>query len=146
MNWRAHLLIGAATGVSASFFLALPPSRAFEFAAVCSVSSLLPDLDIRSSKASGILSAVLLALSLAASYALSFLRGGGLFQFAFYFAAISIALLLLDYALRPRHRGIMHSFPFAFAVFLIFLFAFGGDFPLAFLLGYSSHLVADAMH
>jgi len=146
MNWRAHLFIGVASGATASYFLRLDLPSAILFCAVSAASSLLPDLDIRNSKASRATYAAALLAALAAAYSLSLAKGSGVGGFILSFAAISGALLLLDLLFRPRHRGVMHGAPFALASAAACYLFFGALPAGAFLTGYCSHLAADAMH
>ena len=136
MNYRAHLFIGVACGATAAFLLRLPMPDALVFSAVSAASSLLPDLDIRSSKASRATYAVALLAVLAAAFSLSFAKGGGLPEFALSFLAIALALLAVDLVFRPRHRGVMHGAPFALAAAAVCYAAFGAAVSAAFLLGY----------
>ncbi|MFA5930409.1 MAG: metal-dependent hydrolase [Candidatus Micrarchaeia archaeon] len=146
MNWRAHLFIGLAAGAAAAYLLRLDmPSAAF-FCAASAASSLLPDLDIRNSKASQMTYAAALLAVLAAAYSLSFAKGGSVQEFAVSFLAISGALLAIDILFRPRHRGMMHRLPFALAAAVACYALFGALASGAFLLGYLSHLAADATH
>ena len=146
MNWRAHIFLGICCGAFAAYLLSFPIASALVFCAVSAASSLLPDLDIRNSKASQATYAVAFLSVLAAVYSLSFAKGGGLQDFAVSFFAISGVLLALDLIFRPRHRGMMHGLPFALAASAA-CFAFFGAFASgAFMLGYCSHLAADAMH
>ena len=143
MNYRAHLFIGVACGAVAAYLLRLSLPSAALFCAVSAVSSLLPDLDIRNSKASQAAYAVAIFAVLAAAYAFSFARGGGIGDFAFAFFGLACALLLLDLIFRPRHRGMMHGAPFAVAASAACLVLFGELMAGAFLLGYCSHLASD---
>ncbi|MFA6328905.1 MAG: metal-dependent hydrolase [Candidatus Micrarchaeia archaeon] len=143
MNWRAHLFIGTAFGAVAAYLLQLNLPSAIFFCAISAVSSLLPDLDIRNSKASQATYAAALLAVLAAAYFLSFAKGRGPQEFAIAFLAIAGALLVLDLLFRPRHRGVMHSAPFALAAAAAAFLVFGALAALAFFLGYFSHLVAD---
>jgi len=145
MNWRAHIFIGVASGAIASYFLGLGLPNAILFCAISAASSLLPDLDIRNSKASKAAYAAALLAVLAAAYSLSLAKGRGAGDFVLAFAAISGALLLLDLLFRPRHRGVMHGAPFALAAAIVCYAAFGALPSGAFLLGYCSHLAADRL-
>jgi membrane-bound metal-dependent hydrolase YbcI (DUF457 family) len=146
MNWRAHLFIGVACGATAAFLLRLSMPDSVFFTAVSSASSLLPDLDIRNSKASKATYTVALLFVLAAAYSRSFAKGKGFDEFAASFLAIACALLALDLLFRPRHRGMMHRAPFALAASAACYLVFGALGAGAFLIGYCSHLAADATH
>ena len=143
MNWRAHIFLGICCGAFAAYLLSLPLAGAFAFCAVSAASSLLPDLDIRNSKASRAAYAVALLAALAAAYSFSFAKGKGAQEFAISFLAISGLLLALDLVFRPRHRGVMHSAPFALAAAVACYLIFGALMSGAFLLGYCSHLASD---
>ena len=145
MNWRAHLFIGVASGATAAYLFQLALLPALLFTAVSAASSLLPDLDIRNSKASKATYAVALFAILAAAYSVSFAKGKGLDEFALAFTAIVLALLALDLLFRPRHRGMLHSAPFALAAAAACYVFFGALASGAFLLGYCSHLAADKL-
>ncbi len=145
MNWRAHLFIGISCGAIASFFLNLSFTETALFTAISAASSLLPDLDIRSSKASRAAYAVAFLAVLAAAYFLSFAKGGGVGDFLSSFAIIAAALLAIDFLLRPRHRGALHGAPFALAAAALCYFIFGALPAGAFLIGYCSHLAADRL-
>ena len=145
MNYRAHLFIGVACGAVAAYLLRLGLPDAAVFCAVSALSSLLPDLDIRNSKASQAAYAVALIAVLAAAYSVSFAKGGGLGDFAFSFFAISGVLLAVDLIFRPLHRGMMHGAPFAIVAAAACYAFFGALAAGAFLLGYCSHLAADRL-
>ena len=145
MNWRAHLFIGVSSGAIAAYLLRLDMPNAIFFCIVSAASSLLPDLDIRNSKASRATYAAALLFVLAAAYFLSFAKGGGFQGFALSFLAIAGALLVLDLLFRPRHRGMMHSAPFALAAAAACYLLLGALAGGAFLLGYCSHLAADRL-
>ena len=142
----SRFFIGFASGAFAAYLLHLDLPNALFFCAVSSASSLLPDLDIRNSKASQATYAVALLFVLAAAYSFSFAKGGGFQEFAISFLAIAGVLLVLDLIFRPRHRGMMHSAPFALAAAVACYFVFGPLSAGAFLLGYCSHLAADIRH
>jgi len=146
MNWRAHLFIGVACGAFAAYLLRLDLLSAAVFCIISSLSSLLPDLDIRNSKASKATYAVALLAVLAAAYTLSFAKGGGISEFALSFAAIACVLIVLDVVFRPRHRRMMHTAPFALVASAACFAIFGALAAGAFLIGYCSHLAADGTH
>ncbi|MFA6214741.1 MAG: metal-dependent hydrolase [Candidatus Micrarchaeia archaeon] len=146
MNWRAHLFIGVSCGAAAAFLLSLPLAQAASFTIISSAASLLPDLDIRNSKASRATYAAAFFAVLAVAYRFSFANGGGFQEFAVAFLAIGGALAALDLLFRPRHRGAMHGAPFALAASAACYLMFGALASLAFLIGYCSHLAADATH
>lgn len=109
---------------------------------IAGISALLPDLDTRSSKASQVTYVLAGAAMLAAAI---YFSGGEASLTAAYLAVLLIAFLVLDFFLRPRHRGIMHGLAFLGIAGLVAYAAFGGFVASAFLLGYFSHLLADGM-
>ena len=146
MNWRAHLFIGISLGAVSSFLLRLPLlPDALLFCAISGAASLLPDLDIRNSKASKASYAVAFLAVALLSYQNSIAKGGSLADFASTFAVVCAVLLAADFLFRPRHRGVMHSVPFAAAAAVACFAAFGLLPSAAFLAGYCSHLLADGM-
>ena len=145
MNWRAHLFIGVASGAAAAYLLRLGLIDAALFCIVSAASSLLPDLDIRNSKASKATYAVAFFAVLAAAYSLSFAKGKGLQEFALAFTAIVLVLLAIDLLFRPRHRGMLHSAPFALIAAAACYLVLGALTAGAFLIGYCSHLAADRL-
>lgn len=142
MNWGAHLVLGAACGVIAAYLLSLPIVDAFIFTSVSGIAALLPDLDLRKSKASQIVGGAAAALALI--LALLWSNGDGV-RFLAAFCAMLLALLALDWFLRPRHRTIFHSAIAALVLAAACLFLFGWIIALACAMGYLSHLAADRM-
>jgi len=145
MNYRAHLFIGVCCGAIAAYLLRLPIGEAALFTAISAAASLLPDLDIGNSKASQALKAAALLAALAIAFLLSFARGGGAAEFLSSFVLIAAALIAAGAIIRPRHRGIMHSVPFALAAAALCYVAFGFLPALAFAIGYLSHLASDRL-
>ena len=146
MNWRAHIFIGVAAGAFAAYLLHFSLPDSLIFTAISGAASLLPDLDIRNSKASKATYSMAILAVLVVAYLLSFAKGGGLGDFISSFVMITAALLAIDFIFRPRHRGAMHSAPFALAAALGCYAIFGAFASGAFLIGYCSHLAADATH
>ena len=144
MDWKSHLLFGLLSGAAVALLFYRPSAEAvFPFALISGASALLPDLDMRKSKASKVLAAFVFLAILAASFLLSYSSGRGLEGFFLFAALMLLALFGLDRLVRPRHRGIMHGLLFLFAVSLALLLIFGGFFAAAFAVGYFSHLLAD---
>ena len=143
MNWRAHLFLGISSGAAAAYLSWLGLPDALLFCAIAGGSSLLPDLDIRNSKASQSAYFAAFFAVLALSYQSSIAKGGSISEFASSFGIISAALLAADFLFRPRHRGVMHSLLFALACAAACYAAFGMLPSAAFLIGYSSHLLSD---
>lgn len=143
MDWKSHLLFGLLLGAAVAFAAAFPMNGAVAFTLISGASALLPDLDMRKSKASKLLYAAVFGVIAVAALFLSYSQGKDLEGFALYAAVLFLAVLGLDFLLRPRHRGIMHSLSFMFALCLLLLLIFGEFFASAVAVGYFSHLLAD---
>ncbi len=144
VDWKSHLAIGLLSGAAAAAYIFHAGAQAaFLFAIASGASALLPDLDMRKSKASKILSAAVFGAIYAAAFLLSYSQGKDLDGFFLYAAVLFLAALGLDLLIRPRHRGIMHSLAFLFALSAISLLLFGEFFASAVAVGYFSHLCAD---
>ncbi len=142
MNWKSHLAFGFACGaIACYFFFSRDALGVFIFASVSGFCALVPDIDLRKSKFSSITYAVATVAVVAASAWLS--QGRGMGQFLFYLALFGGGCLLLDYLLRPTHRGITHSVPFLALVAVAAYAAFGLVAACAVAIGYLSHLAAD---
>ncbi len=141
VDWRGHLLFGAFCGAAAAYFaFGAQGERLALFCTVSAISSLLPDIDIRSSKISQAAYGTAAALVLIFALLLS---GGDGAKMLFYAAAAIVALLALDILARPRHRGITHSLLFAAACTMAVFFAAGFFLACSVAVGCASHLVAD---
>ena len=141
LDWKAHLFFGILAGAAVAYLLFSQDAlRIAAFALLSGGAALLPDLDLRKSKASRLLYA---AAFVAIASAALLLGGGKLEQALFNALALSLALLALDLLLRPRHRGMMHGLPFLAALSLVAYFSFGPFFASAIFTGYLSHLLAD---
>lgn len=144
MDWKAHLLFGIAIGTAiAMFALGASAVDAIVFVAVCGASALLPDLDLRKSKASQLAYAFAFSFVLCLAAFFTMEKGGKIEDFALYALLIAAALLALDLLFRPRHRGWMHGLLFACALFIACFAAFGWFLSAALFSGYLSHLLMD---
>ncbi|MCX6772998.1 MAG: metal-dependent hydrolase [Candidatus Micrarchaeota archaeon] len=141
MDWKAHLLFGILLGAAVAIYIFhFPAADTLRFCIIAGVAALLPDLDIRSSKASQITYVLAGAALLAGAI---YFAGGAASKTAEYLVALIVAFFALDFFVRPMHRGFMHGFLFLFASSAIAYFALGGFVASAFLIGYFSHLLAD---
>ncbi|MEM2137886.1 MAG: metal-dependent hydrolase [Candidatus Anstonellaceae archaeon] len=144
MDWKSHLFLGVLFGAAtANFVLRTDWLGTAGFAAIAGASALLPDLDIRNSKASQVLGIVALAAIVIAAGWLAVAGGKGLEEFAIYALLLLAFAFVADRLLRPRHRGVMHSLGFLCAIAAAAGLLLGGFFALAFAAGYLSHLIAD---
>lgn len=144
VDWKSHLFIGLLSGAAAAVYVFHAGAQAaFLFTLASGASALLPDLDMRKSKASKMAHAALFILIFAAAFLLSYPYGWGWEGFFLFAAILLLAMLGLDLFIRPRHRGIMHSISFLFALSAASFFIFGGFFASALAAGYFSHLCAD---
>jgi len=143
LDWKAHLLFGILLGAAAAIYIFhFPAADTLRFCVISGVAALLPDLDIRSSKASQTTYVLAGAALLAGAI---YFAGGAASKTAVYLAALIVTFFALDLFIRPRHRGVMHGFLFPFIASAIAYFALGEFVASAFLIGYSSHLLADGM-
>ena len=141
MDWKAHMAIAAVCGAAAAYFFF--PKEIALFTLVSASAGLLPDLDLRKSRGSRIVYAVAIVLALLVAYKASFAVERGWLEFLVCFAAIAAALAVADILLRPRHRGIMHSFAFLCLLSVACFLLFGVLAACAVLVGYFSHLILD---
>ncbi len=149
MDWRSHMLIGAAltlcvfylTGTRDLVQLAL-------FGILGAFSALVPDLDHDSSKGRKWLDGAFTVFALLSVYlgscgGICIPTAGSLGPMAILFFAMIGAYFILFRFFKPRHRGITHTI-FACAVFAVGMYFFFGLRPaIAGLSGYFSHLLAD---
>jgi membrane-bound metal-dependent hydrolase YbcI (DUF457 family) len=141
LDWKPHLLFGILLGAAVAIYIFhFPAADTLRFCIITGVAALLPDLDIRSSKASQITYVLAGAALLAGAV---YFAGGNSSKTAEYLAVLIVAFFALDLFIRPRHRGFMHGFLFLFIASAIAYFALGGFVASAFLIGYFSHLLAD---
>lgn len=151
MRWLSHIAVALALFLLISLWLNFPAGPVLSpnfllLAISCALSALVPDLDHEGSKGTHILFPLLClgAIVLAAGFTLSNISPGALMNFALYSLAGIGTLFIIAKVLRPRHRGITHSF-FALAVFAVAALLISRDFAFTFscFLGYLSHLLAD---
>jgi len=143
MNWKLHLLLGVLFGAAVAHFgFNASAAQIFLFSAIAGVSALVPDIDLRKSKVSKIVYLLGGAVVLLASYLLS---GGNWQKMLLYAGALGIGLLAFDVLVRPRHRGIVHSYLFLVFAAVAVYFAAGFFFAAAFAAGYLSHLLSDGV-
>lgn len=140
MRWRAHAILGAGAGLAAAYFFGFSFFDALIACAASAISALLPDLDLRKSKASKVLGALALVAAVAAAVIFS---GGSLLRGLMVFGALLALLLALDWFLRPKHRTVTHTGAAALAFSAACFFIFGWKIALACAIGYISHLAAD---
>ena len=140
MNHFGHMVVGAIVGAVAMLIL---KEFSLSLIAICLLGSILPDIDLKQSKASQIIQPI--AVLGAAFLLYPFLSA----KFST-IAAVAISLVigaaiifLVLFPLRLKHRGITHSWKAA-AVFSIMgglLLGINGG--IIALLSYASHLVID---
>jgi membrane-bound metal-dependent hydrolase YbcI (DUF457 family) len=142
MNWKSHLAFGFFCGAAACYLaFSRDVFAVFLFASVSGFCALIPDIDLRKSKFSQLTYALAAFAIIAASVWLA--GGRGIGEFFAYLALLALICLLLDWVLRPRHRGITHRLPFLALVGAVAYAAFGLVAACAVAIGYCSHLVAD---
>ena len=137
------MLFGAIFGAAASLLFQLQPHELALFVAISAAASLLPDLDMRRSKASKLLFLAALLAALWASGWIFFASGLNFYLALLSFCALLLFVAAVDFLFRPPHRGVMHSLLFLAALWLAAFLSFGSFFASALAAGYLSHLVAD---
>ncbi|MEM4348274.1 MAG: metal-dependent hydrolase [Candidatus Anstonellaceae archaeon] len=134
MKWQAHLLFGLVAGAALGWLLR---ADGWKLASICAISgffSLLPDIDLDSSKISQIMRLFLVLVAIA---------------LGLMFRSLLVAFLLLAgtwaawVLFRPRHRGITHTLIFALVCFAAGFALFGWQEGLAAFVGVASHIAAD---
>jgi membrane-bound metal-dependent hydrolase YbcI (DUF457 family) len=150
MRNAAHLAIAALTGGAAAFaFNSLPTLRTFgpafapvaldlTLACVLALGATLPDIDHPQTR----IFKYALAVVLVATAWLTLPALGGNYLAAFGAGAIAV---LAAFLLKPRHRGVTHSYKAALVYALACgLLTHSAGLALTGLVAYASHLVADA--
>jgi len=144
MNWKFHMLFGALLGAFAAYFIFnFSGSALILFSLLSAASAILPDLDLRKSKASQMLYCAMLAIAILISYQNTLAKGKGIIDFALLAVIVCCVMLALDFLIRPAHRGITHSLLFLAAIFAVAFFLSGLFFASAICIGYASHLISD---
>jgi hypothetical protein len=140
VRYLAHFFAGAIIAAIIFFALGSNLVDAAAFGLVSGIASLLPDLDLRKSKASQVLYALAAVAALAGAY---FISNWDLSKLALNFVIIILLLAAIDILFRPRHRTVFHTGGAAAALAVCCYILFGFNFALASLVGYGSHLVLD---
>jgi membrane-bound metal-dependent hydrolase YbcI (DUF457 family) len=136
MNWPAHVFLGLIAGWIAAYFLNID-----YFLVVFSVlGALAPDIDHDSSKIRKIIDWSFPILALAMVY--SYFKTINEMLLIYALALIGIYHIIITY-LKPKHRGITHTFTFAFIISAVVYFLFSFNAAILFFIGYISHLAAD---
>lgn len=136
MNWASHVLFGLIAGGIAAYFFNFD-----YFLVVFSVlGALAPDIDHDSSKIRKIIDFSFPPLALAMVY--SYFRTINETVIVYTLALIGIYHIVITY-LKPKHRGITHTFAFAFLISAIIYLLFSLNAGILFFIGYASHLAAD---
>ena len=143
MDWKAHLFLGALVGGAVAYFLGLSVADAVLFVALAGAGALLPDLDLRKSKASKIVYALVFGGIVLGAVLVAFREGRGIAEAAVYAAVLAAGAMAADFLFRPRHRGVMHGLVFLLAVSAAAYFLSGWFLAAAVAVGYCSHLAAD---
>ncbi|VVB58928.1 LexA-binding, inner membrane-associated putative hydrolase [Candidatus Anstonella stagnisolia] len=146
MNWIAHLAFSLALFLAACAFypsLLTSPSPIL----LCLTASILPDIDHKNSKISRL--SFFISLVFLCALSVVFVSQTQqplaeklqlvLLSFILLAAALHVFLALL----RPRHRGITHSFFFFALLCVPVFFAFGATAAAGLSIGYLSHLLGD---
>ena len=143
MRWKAHFFIGFCTCfLIFAVWLGKIAPVVVGYSMLSGFCALLPDLDMRKSKASQLLYIAALALAIFAS---ALFYGSSLASAFGAFAATALLLFAFDLLLRPKHRQVMHTAAFGLVPFAACLALLGWEIALAFAIGYLTHLFADKM-
>ncbi len=149
MNYVGHLFVGFILCLVIVYFLY--PNQIHNikeviiFLLVGTASALIPDLDHPKSKGTKILNITVFILLILFSFNL-FLKDfsvESIITFIFFSAVFCFAWLGLSSIIRPKHRGITHTFLALVIYSIILYFVFGFLFLLCGAVGYFSHLLAD---
>jgi len=158
MNYVGHLIVGLILTSIVAYFLY--PSHIGSipmlliFLTIGTASALVPDLDHPKSKGTKILNTTMFILLILFATNLSFGLGSSanpfisisidsIVKFLFLSILFCLAWIGLITIIRPRHRGITHSFLALGIYSLILYFVFGPVFLVPGAVGYFSHLLAD---
>jgi membrane-bound metal-dependent hydrolase YbcI (DUF457 family) len=149
MDWRSHVLIGAVLGLGVFVLLGEDVFALVMLTAFSGLSALAPDLDHDSSKGRQWLDVAFVGLAFMTVYGsacgagicLPAIRNIG--SMVVTFLAMAGVYFLFFRFLKPRHRGITHTFAACFAFAVLLYFMTGKMLALAGLVGYASHLIAD---
>jgi len=149
MNWRSHVLIGALLGFATFLIMGEGLLSLLILTVFAALSALAPDLDHESSKGRQLLDVVFVILACMTIYGsacgakicLPDFKDAG--SMVVTFLALAGAYFLFFRFLKPRHRGITHTFAACFAFAILLYFMTGKEMALAGLIGYASHLIAD---
>ena len=140
MNHFGHMVVGGILGIAAMFILGV---FSLPLIAICLLGSILPDIDLKQSKASKIVQPI-------ATLGIAFLIHPFFSTKFSPIAAIAVSLviaaaviLILLFPLRLKHRGITHSWKAAAVFSIIAGTALGINAGLIALVSYASHLVID---
>jgi membrane-bound metal-dependent hydrolase YbcI (DUF457 family) len=136
MNWPAHVFLGLIAGGIAAYFLNID-----YFLVLFSVlGALAPDIDHDSSRIRKIIDWSFPILALAMVY--SYFKTINEMLLIYALALIGVYHIIITY-LKPKHRGITHTFIFAFIISAVVYFLFSFNAAILFFIGYASHLLAD---
>lgn len=138
MNYLAHIFIALASIFL--LFAATNQQLSAQVAAITVLGAILPDVDHAKSKAFKFFIAVTFATVFSTAFGL--LQEGLAAKIA-YSAILAATACVIAYAVKPRHRGVVHSVAAA-CVFTAACLALGGfHVALAGLTAFLSHLAAD---
>lgn len=149
MDWRSHVLIGAVLGLGVFLLIGQEIFALIMLTAFAGLSALVPDLDHDSSKGRQWLDVAFVGFAGLTVYGsacgtgicLPALDGMGAMMITF--LAMAGVYFMFFRFLKPRHRGITHTFTACFAFAILLYFMTGNMLALAGLVGYASHLIAD---
>ncbi len=145
MNWRGHVLFGLVLYAILAYLCHISLTTIIILGPLAMFSAILPDIDLKQSKARAIMDifAVLLAIFYPLAYMyklnlLKYIQVGWISSAAFiglYFIAVRFFM--------PKHRGFTHTIAATLIYAILIYTVFGWLEGCTALIGYSSHLLAD---
>ena len=140
MNHFGHMVVGAILGLVAMLVLKV---FSLPLIAICLLGSILPDIDLKQSKASQIVQPIA-ALGIAfLLYPFFSAKFGALAAVVVSLAISAVIIFILLFPLRLKHRGVTHSWKAAVVFSIISGALLGINGGIIALLSYGSHLVVD---
>ncbi len=142
MNYAAHFCVGILSGLFIVLYFSFPLDIYVLFwLMIAGFAALVPDIDHPKSKITQITHVIVLIGCVFIGFNTSIFTT--FFQAACATVILYLSYIVLYHILKPRHRGITHSFTALVIVLLICLFLFKWPYSLFIPIGYASHLVAD---
>ncbi|MDP3742331.1 MAG: metal-dependent hydrolase [Candidatus Micrarchaeota archaeon] len=140
MNHFGHMVVGGIVGLVAMLIL---KEFSLPLVAICLLGSILPDIDLKQSKASQIVQPIAVLGVAFLLYPFFSTKFGALAAVVVSLAISAAVIFLVLFPLRLKHRGITHSWKAAAVFSIIGGLLLGINGGIIALLSYASHLVVD---